>query len=212
MADDSAIPNSQGPGMGYPSAGVLPPEAPGTPDEVSGRGSYGLPQHTVAAAQAAQPVTQLPEAPQSPAQAPQAPAATDTPQSQPAATPEAPGPMDPSIAAHQAQAIDKALADEPKPDEGEVAPPKPTFTPPNVPWASAVMSSSATAGVDPAVMFKLTESESSGGTNTARTVSGAEGVFQITDGTAEGIRKDFPQQNFGDVQRDPWRPPEPRRS
>jgi hypothetical protein len=69
MADE---PQSNGPGMGYPSAGVLPSEAPGTPDEVSGRVSFGLPQHTVPApAQAvSQPPAPAPEA------APVAPAPT----------------------------------------------------------------------------------------------------------------------------------------
>jgi hypothetical protein len=39
-------PNSVG-GMGYPTSGILPPEAPGTPDQVSGRVGYpGIPTRT----------------------------------------------------------------------------------------------------------------------------------------------------------------------
>src|SRR4029077_18511424 len=36
-----------GGGMGYPTSGILPPEAPGTPDQVSGRVGYpGIPTRT----------------------------------------------------------------------------------------------------------------------------------------------------------------------
>src|SRR4029077_1616619 len=44
---DWNAPYRQPSGMGYPTSGILPPEAPGTPDQVSGRVGYpGIPTRT----------------------------------------------------------------------------------------------------------------------------------------------------------------------
>jgi hypothetical protein len=50
IGSDWNAPYRQPGGMGYPTSGILPPEAPGTPDQVSGRVGYpGIPTRTSSA-------------------------------------------------------------------------------------------------------------------------------------------------------------------
>src|SRR4029077_19505762 len=47
IGSDWNAPYRQSGGMGYPTSGILPPEAPGTPGQVSGRVGYpGIPTRT----------------------------------------------------------------------------------------------------------------------------------------------------------------------
>jgi hypothetical protein len=61
---DPTVPSSRGPGMGYPAAGILPPEELGGPEDVGGRVGYrGPPRSTMTLTVPQQPLQGEPEWP-----------------------------------------------------------------------------------------------------------------------------------------------------